>query len=150
MNLLQKHCKLRTGFDPATFTLPTTIVEYSNNFWSQYKSYLLNNYSKSTMYKSLCYAKKFYHVLQDGDAHAVLSLPTQKRLLVMQSLAALSKYLGCYDKWKLIQERYQLKWSTYDNLHVFNAMVNSNQSYSVMVKWLKDTCSNYPKLTVIF
>ncbi len=97
------------------------------------------------MYRSLCYAKKFAYVLDDGDAQAVLSLSTQKRLMVMESLAALSKYLGCYDKWKLIRERYQLKWSTYDSLHVFNAMINGNQTYSIMVKWLKDTCSKLPK-----
>ena len=136
---------LRAGFDPATFTLPITQVEYNDAFWLQYKSYLLSNYSKSTMHKSLCYAKKFAYVLQNGDAQAVLSLTTQKRLLVMQSLATLSKYLGCYDKWKLIRERYQLKWSTYDNLHVFNNMFNSNQTYSYMIKWLKDTCSKLPK-----
>ncbi|MBI3640657.1 MAG: hypothetical protein HY223_10180 [Thaumarchaeota archaeon] len=141
-----KQQKLRAGFDPATFTLPIhTDVKYDESFWSQYKSYLLTVYSKNTMYKSLCYAKKFAYVLQNNDAQAVLSLSVQKRLLVMQSLAALSKYLGCYDKWKLIRERYQLKWSTYGSLHIFNNIMNDQNSFSSMVQWLKDARSKLSK-----
>jgi len=63
----------------------------------------------------------------------------------MKSLATLSKYLGCYDLWCDIRKRYQLKWSTYDSLHIFNSMVNSQQNYSSMINWLNDTCSKLPK-----
>ena len=34
----------------------------------------------------------------------------------MKALAALSKYLGCYNKWRDIKEGYQLKWSNGDSL----------------------------------
>ena len=33
----------------------------------------------------------------------------------MKSLAILSKFMGCYDNWKNIKERYQLKWSNGNN-----------------------------------
>ena len=32
----------------------------------------------------------------------------------MKSLTALSKYLGCYDKWLAIKQRYNLKWTNPD------------------------------------
>jgi hypothetical protein len=38
-----------------------------------------------------------------------LILSNDKRIHAMKALAALSKYLGCYDLWKDIIERYQLK-----------------------------------------
>ena len=42
----------------------------------------------------------------------------------MKALAALSKYLGCYDLWKDIIERYQLKWSNEDAVQVFQNMTD--------------------------
>jgi len=105
----------------------------------------LNNYSKGTVYKVLCYSKKFGNVLHNGDAQEILSLSVQKRLLVMQSLATLSKYLGCYDSWKIIRERYQLKWSSTDGLKILTDIADSKNSYSTMINWIKDACSKLPK-----
>jgi hypothetical protein len=46
----------------------------------------------------MCYAKKFYHVLFEEDAHDLLAIESkQKRLSVMKSLTILSFYLECYD-----------------------------------------------------
>jgi Archaeal phage integrase len=60
----------------------------------------------------------------------------------MKALAALSKYVGCYDKWKNIINRYQLKWSTEDTLETFNdVMMNNEQNYTSMIEWLKNCCS---------
>jgi hypothetical protein len=60
----------------------------------------------------------------------------------MKALAALSKYVGCYDRWKDIIHRYQLKWSSEDTLEAFNdIMMNSEQNYSSMIEWLKNCCS---------
>ncbi|MDN5867150.1 MAG: hypothetical protein L0H55_07105 [Candidatus Nitrosocosmicus sp.] len=33
----------------------------------------------------------------------------------MKALATLSKFLGCYDVWKVIIEKYQLRWSNNGN-----------------------------------
>jgi hypothetical protein len=60
----------------------------------------------------------------------------------MKALAALSKYTGCYDKWKSIIERYQLKWSGEDTVETFNnVMMNNEQNYTSMIEWLKNCCS---------
>jgi hypothetical protein len=64
----------------------------------------------------------------------------------MKSLATLSKYLGCYDQWKKIIQRYQLKWSYKDNTKVFNDIITNNgNSYNSMVEWLKNTYSKLSK-----
>ena len=60
----------------------------------------------------------------------------------MKALAALSKYLGYYDKWKNIIQRYQLKWSSEDTFETFNnVMMNNEQNYTSMMDWLKNSCS---------
>ena len=49
--------------------------------------------------------------------------------------------MGCYDKWKDIKEKYQLKWSNGNNsLEVFQTIVNNETNYDSMVRWVKDTC----------
>jgi hypothetical protein len=64
----------------------------------------------------------------------------------MKSLATLSKYLGCYDQWKKIIQRYQLKWSNEDNTEVFyDIMGNNGNTCNSMVKWLNDTYSKLAK-----
>ena len=62
----------------------------------------------------------------------------------MKSLAILSKFLGCYDRWKTIKERYQLKWSTDSSFQVFQNITNQENNYSSILKWLKYTCSQLP------
>jgi intergrase/recombinase len=59
----------------------------------------------------------------------------------MKALATLSKYLGCYDKWKDIKERYQLKWSDVDSLQTFDVFTNCEQNHTSMIEWLKNCCS---------
>jgi hypothetical protein len=60
----------------------------------------------------MCYAKKFYHVLFEEDAHDLLAIKSeQKRLNVMESPTLISRYLGCYDTWQQIRKRHNLKWT---------------------------------------
>jgi hypothetical protein len=64
----------------------------------------------------------------------------------MKALAAFSKYIGCYDKWKEIRNRYQLRWTSPNGLEAFNAIIaDTKENYSSMVSWLKDACSKLPK-----
>jgi len=114
-------------------------------FWNNFEEYLVKSYRKSSVRFRLLYAKQYQHVILEGNAQSLLVLPYNKRLQVMKSLAILSKYLGCYDSWKAIKERYQLKWSNDDSLHVFQNLTNQENSYSSMLKWLKNTCSQIPK-----
>ena len=84
------------------------------------------------------------HVLIEGDAQELLTLSNDKRIHVMKALAALSKYLGCYDLWKDIIERYSLKWSNEDAIQVFQNMTDVDHDFSSMIKWLNDSYSKLP------
>ena len=54
------------------------------------------------------YAKKIASVLTNGDAKELLAIESaEKRRKVM--LSALSKYLGCYDKWQDTRGRHSLR-----------------------------------------
>ena len=42
-------------------------------------------------------------------------LSFDKRMHIMKALATLSKFLGCYNQWKKIIEKYQLQWTDSGN-----------------------------------
>ena len=63
----------------------------------------------------------------------------------MKSLAALSKYLGCYDLWTNIRNNYQLVWSNGDSLDIFNKIFADKQNYSSMMGWLKKCARTFAK-----
>jgi hypothetical protein len=64
----------------------------------------------------MCYAKRYAAVLLLSSnlppVDYLLQLPPQKRLNVMKSLTALSKYTGQYDRWQQIRKQYNLRWTT--------------------------------------
>jgi hypothetical protein len=68
-----------------------------------------------------------------------MTMSKDKRIHIMKALATLSKYLGCYDRWKDIRERYQLKWSAEDSLQGFHdIMLNDKENYNSMIDWAKE------------
>jgi hypothetical protein len=90
----------------------------------------------------LIYAKDYSYVLTESNANSIILLSNEKRIHVMKALSALSKYVGCYDRWKNIIHRYQLKWSSEETVEAFNdLMMNNDQNYSSMIEWLKNCCS---------
>ncbi len=65
----------------------------------------------------------------------------------MKALASLSKYLGCYDEWRKIIHRYQLKWSDSNkSLNVFKEIFQGDgKGYTHMIDWLKEALDKLPK-----
>jgi hypothetical protein len=122
-----------------------TIENIANKFWIDFEEYLNKSYRKSSVRCRLLYAKEYYHVITEENARDLLSLPYNKKLQIMKSLAILSKYLGCYDRWKSIKEKYRLKWSADNSIQVFQNLTNEGNNYSSMIKWIKDTCKQLPK-----
>jgi Archaeal phage integrase len=115
------------------------------DFWAKFHDYLLQNNSRHTAKVRLSFSKKYYNVLKEANAQVLLTMSSGKRIHVMKSLAALSKYLGCYDDWKDIRDRYQLKWSEDDSIQIFKNMADPKRDYDSMITWLKDTMSNLPE-----
>jgi intergrase/recombinase len=65
----------------------------------------------------------------------------------MKALASLSKFIGEYDVWKNIIQRYQLKWSDSNkSIKVFNAIFqNEGNTYSSMLSWIRNVISVLPE-----
>ena len=63
----------------------------------------------------------------------------------MKSLSNLAKFLGYYDKWKIIINRYQLKWSNENGIDTFNKILNGNHDFTSMLDWLKNTYKLLPE-----
>jgi hypothetical protein len=85
-------------------------------------------------------------VLLTGDAKVLTTLPSAQRRHAMEGLAALSKYTGCYDVWKGIREKYQLRWSNseQENLKFFTNYMAGKGNFDEMLEWLKDAMSKLP------
>jgi len=105
-------------------------INNEEEFWVKFQEYLLNIYNRHTAKVRLLYSKKYYHILTEANAQELLTLSNDKRIHAMKALAALSKYLGCYDLWKDIIERYQLKWSNEDAIQVFQNITNTDHDFS--------------------
>ena len=84
-------------------------------------------------------------MLLEENAIDLLHLPNDKRIHVMKSLSNLAKFLGCYNKWKLIIERYQLKWSNENGIETFNKILSGKNDYSSMLNWLKQAYKTLPE-----
>jgi intergrase/recombinase len=121
-----------------------TSVDYNFNFhddgfWLRYKEFILKSVNKRTALDRINYAKKYCCILNSRNAQEILSLPNEKRIHVMKALSSLSKFVGCYDKWRNIITNYQLKWSNENSLDIFkNIIIDHDKSYDSMVNWLKN------------
>ena len=120
------------------------VSDYNKIDFDGFKQYLKSQ-RKRNAHQILSYAIKYGNVLQTGNASELLTFSDTKRHHIMEAIVTLSKYLGCYDTWKSIRDRYQLKWSTDDSLKTFTTLFNDDNNYSAMIAWLKDTCSKIPK-----
>ena len=119
-------------------------IKNDDEFWAKFEEYLLKSHNKRTTKTRLLYSKKYYHILEEANGQELLILSNEKRMHVMKALATLSKYMSCYDKWKNIVQRYQLKWSNEDSIQTFYDITNIEQDFHSMISWLKDTVTKLP------
>jgi intergrase/recombinase len=125
-------------------TTKKNVNDLDMEFWNNFEEYLKKSYRKSSLRCRILYAKQYYHVIIEENARDIIGLSHNKKLQIMKSLAILAKYLGCYDRWKTIKERYQLKWSNEDSIEIFQNLTNQEKNYSSMLKWVKNTCKIIP------
>jgi intergrase/recombinase len=117
-------------------------TEPNEEFWDKFKEYLKTAHREKSIVCRLSYAKKYYQILMNGDATEIQFTTKDKKLQIMKSLAILSKYLGCYDRWKMIKERYQLKWSNENSVDTFKKIISEDNSFDNLLEWLKYTSSH--------
>lgn len=142
---------LRPGFEPGISALRGIksrpgfeSLPSHDDFWIGFKKYLLTIQSEKVAADTLRYAQRYPYVLTGEGIQELLQQSPDIRKHVMKSMAALSKYMGCYDHWKQIKERYQLKWSQQDSLDIFQEIVNNEHGYSSMIEWVREACKKLP------
>jgi hypothetical protein len=106
-------------------------------FWKGFECFLSKTNNHRSTQDRLNYARRYAHILHQADARELLELNGEKRIHVMKSLAALSKYGGCYGRWQQIRQSSQLKWSNGDSLQAFNSIYNKEKDLDHMLSWLK-------------
>ncbi|MBD0327751.1 MAG: hypothetical protein ICV68_15050 [Pyrinomonadaceae bacterium] len=101
---------------------------------------------ENTIKEILVYAKRFGHILDNGgDASELLVLSPRNRLHAMTALAALAKYQGRYDKFQLIRQRYNLKWSSGNNsLQSLQRFFNPGLTLEGMLSKIREMCRVLP------
>lgn len=117
----------------------------TDEFWTSFERFLSQTNNRRSTKDRLNYARHYAHIIEKGDARELLELKDDKRIHAMKGLSALSKYTGCYDKWKQIQQSFQLKWSNCDSLQAFRSIFNSEKDLDHMISWLKDVCLKLPQ-----
>ena len=138
-----RHVKANEVFDTKYSNISLGCVKPNDTFWHNFREYLLTQNSKSTINDRINYAKKYSDILVEDDLSTILALSADKRTHVMKALTSLSKFCGCYDYWRSLIKRYNLRWSSSDSLNVFQNIVNET-GYTEMLNWLKDTISKLP------
>ena len=120
-------------------------IANKEEFWIGFGRFLIKTNNPSSSRNRLNYARDYAHILQIGNASELLELSNDKRIHIMKSLSALAKYIGCYDKWRQIRQRFQLKWSNNDSVQAFASIFTNEKDLDHMIVWLKNACSTIPQ-----
>ena len=132
--------KEQTGGNVIDFKFAYLIID-----WNQYQQFLLQRVNDKTAGERLRYAKQFLDVLQTGDAQPLLQVTPDKRIHAMKGLASLSRFLGCYDTWLQIRQRYNLRWSTGNEaLATFSRFFDDSRTLDSMFQWVRDAIQLLP------
>ena len=76
--------------------------------------------------------------MQCCDAAPLLQLSPDKRIHAMKALASLSRFLGCYDRWMEIRQRYHLTWTTgNESLTALSRFFDDSTNLESMLDWVR-------------
>lgn len=88
-------------------------------------------------------------MLETKNAAELLISSPDKKSHAMKALAALSKFLGKYDIWVDIINKFQLKWVLNNkSFEVFTSVLdieNQGNNIDIMSKWVREVLSILPK-----
>jgi hypothetical protein len=110
--------------------------------WEAFKEWLYREFRPKTAYSRFRYAMRYGHCLLSGDFSELLEMSNDKRVHVMNSLSALSKFLGMHEDFLRLVRNYGLKWSVRsDDLIIkrFTKVVDPNEMFE-WIKLVKKTC----------
>jgi intergrase/recombinase len=104
--------------------------------WTEFKKSLDGRYSKRYAHTVFGLARDFQHML-GGSLAELNSFSKAKRRMVLASLIALSKHLGCYEAFKQRMHNFGIKWETRSNYESFLRILKDENRD--ILEWVK-TC----------
>jgi hypothetical protein len=110
--------------------------------WPAFREWLYKEFRPKTAYGRFQYAKQYYSCLLDKDFKPLMELSQDKRAHVMNSLSALSKFLGIHDDFLKLVKNYGLKWQVRrDDLIIarFTKTTDPNDVFD-WIKQVKASC----------
>ena len=104
--------------------------------WDGFNKWVTAQYSRTHAHSLYNYAKKYHQAVLDTKQAAQLRVLTPDcQRMAMQSLAALSKFLGVYDNWQTVKKQSGLKWQRRGAVSFVHALLN--QEAANAIPWLK-------------
>jgi len=102
------------GFEPRTASAPG----FEEVDWDGFRRWLLSRLlSRKNARQMYTYARKFHGLLLSRDAGAVMAgFSKWKRKLILEALANLCKFLGCYSYFKTWRLEHGFKWEREESL----------------------------------
>jgi len=119
------------GFEPGSIEPKAPI----NIKWKEYKRYLHSKYAKSYAVQLFEYSSKYYPLL--GDVNSILLSKPTIRNNVINSLTALSRFLGTYNSFIAEMNAHGIKRVRADPVQAFTRIFNSN-AHKGLGEWYQD------------
>jgi intergrase/recombinase len=88
------------------------------------------------------YALKYHRLLNEGFS-GLHGFNRDKRRHILEALANLSKYLGCYDRFRLLKVQAGLKWKHENGFEAFRRLYDGNGCDGIL-EWLRKTKEALP------
>jgi len=111
--------------------------------WAAFKGWLEAQYSPKHARQVYTRAVTYYEAATDTAKAAQLkALSKDKRRLIMESLAAFSKFTGTYETWQTVRRQSGLKWGQSDPLSVVNALLSRETAGAI--DWLREVTAKLP------
>ena len=117
--------------------------------WLAFKEFCKKNNGESHARQLVSYAERYQACLLKHDFIVLRSLSDTMRPNAMKGLSALSKFLGCYEDFKLLVRNSNLKWSGKSADDVFIERLNnqSNVDSEAIWNWVKRAKEERPELS---
>ena len=98
-----------------------------------------------TVREIVIFAKKYGHVLDNGDASELMTLSYSNRKHALSALAALSKYQGRYDQYLQLKQRYSLRWTSTSSVQSLERFFNPDLTFDVILSKVKEMIQALPE-----
>jgi hypothetical protein len=103
--------------------------------WVEFKKYVQKKYRKTTAKRVMCYANRYYQILESGNVGQLNAVPSTTRSEVIKSLIIISKYTGRYEQFKASLKSYGIKTAQPDALAAFVRIYsNTNSNLDELVR----------------